>query len=157
MYLDVSLPVAICHATGIDGGEANVQEAKSGLDERMYLDVSLPVAVRHATGIDGGAANVPEPQDRAGGQDQHFQLLGTLQKVNHLQKKLFQTLLYSSGGSPALKLTIPGFPHKCLLVSCGDIGFVKKIPRCSIDLEIRPQSAFSAFRALPPSANYTAG
>ncbi len=26
-----------------------------------------------------------------------------------------------------LKLTIPGFPHKCLLASCGDIGF-KKTP-----------------------------
>jgi hypothetical protein len=26
-----------------------------------------------------------------------------------------------------LKLTIPGFPHTCLPVSCGDIGFLKKI------------------------------
>ncbi len=51
MYLDVSLPVAVCHATGIDGGEANVPEAKDGVYERMYLYVSLPVAVRHATCI----------------------------------------------------------------------------------------------------------
>jgi hypothetical protein len=55
----------------------------------MYLDVSLPVAIRHATGIDGGAANVPEAKDGAGRQDQHLQLLRTLQKVNHLQKKIF--------------------------------------------------------------------
>ena len=50
-----------------------------------------------------------------------------------------------------LKLTIPGFPHNCLPVSCGDIGF-KKNP----GLEIRPQSAFSGFRALLSSANYSA-
>jgi hypothetical protein len=54
-----------------------------------------------------------------------------------------------------LKLTMPGYPHKCLPVSCGDIGF-KKNPMSSIGLEIRPQSAFSAFRALLPSANYSA-
>ncbi len=54
-----------------------------------------------------------------------------------------------------LKLTIPGFPHNCLLASCGDIGFLKN-PRSSLGLEIRPLSAFSAFRALLPSANYSA-
>ncbi len=89
MYLYVSLPVAVRHATGIDGGAANVPEAKDGVDECKYLYVSLPVAVRHATGIDGGAANVPEAKDGASGQDQHLQLLRTLQKVDHLQKKLF--------------------------------------------------------------------
>ncbi len=64
MYLDVSLPVAVRHATCIDGGAENVPEAKDGVYERMYLDVSLPVGVRHATGIDGVAANVPEAKDR---------------------------------------------------------------------------------------------
>ncbi len=54
-----------------------------------------------------------------------------------------------------LKLTIPGFPHNCLPVSCGDIG-LKKIPMSSIGLEIRSQSSFSAFRALLPSAIYSA-
>jgi hypothetical protein len=62
--LDVSLPVAIRHTTCIDGGEANVPEAKDRVDERMYLDVSLPVAVRQATGTNGGAVNVPEARDR---------------------------------------------------------------------------------------------
>jgi hypothetical protein len=51
-----------------------------------------------------------------------------------------------------LQLIIPGFPHNCLLVSCGDIGFKKK---SSIGLEIRPRSAFSACRVLLPSANYS--
>ncbi len=50
----------------------------------------------------------------------------------------YLTLSYSSEGSPALavfrphllslncfKLTIPGFPHNCVPVSCGDIGFKK--------------------------------
>ncbi len=55
-----------------------------------------------------------------------------------------------------LKLTIPGFPHNNLPVSCGDIDFLPKNPRSSIGLEIRPQSAFSTFRALQPSANYSA-
>jgi hypothetical protein len=114
-YLDVSLPVAVRHASGIDGGAANVPEAKDRVYEHKYLDVSLPVAVRHATGIDGGAANVPEAKDGAGGQDQHLQLLRTLQKVNHLQKKLFQTLFYPSGGSPVLA----GFrPHYLYIVLC---------------------------------------
>ncbi len=54
-----------------------------------------------------------------------------------------------------LKLTIPGVPHNCLPVSCGDIGF-KKNPMSSIGLKIRSQSSFSAFRALLPSANYSA-
>ncbi len=39
-----------------------------------------------------------------------------------------------------LKLTIPGFPHNCLPVSCGDFGF-KKISGSCIRLEIRPCSA----------------
>jgi hypothetical protein len=109
MYLDVSLPVAVRHVTGIDSGVGNAPGAKDRVDKRMYLDVSLPVAVRHTTGIDGRAANVPETKDGAGGQDQHLQLLGTLQKVNHLQKKLFQTLFYSSGGSPALAVFGPHY------------------------------------------------
>jgi hypothetical protein len=54
-----------------------------------------------------------------------------------------------------LNLTIPGFPHNCLPVSCGDIGVLKN-PRSSIGQEIRPQSAFSDFRARLPSANYSA-
>jgi hypothetical protein len=53
-----------------------------------------------------------------------------------------------------LKLTIPGFPYNCLPVSCGDLAL--KNPRSSSGLEIRPQSAFTAFRALLPSANYSA-
>jgi hypothetical protein len=52
-------------------------------------------------------------------------------------------------------LTILGFAYNCLSVSCGDIG-LKKHSRSSIALEIRPQSAFIAFRALLPSANYSA-
>jgi hypothetical protein len=55
-----------------------------------------------------------------------------------------------------LQLTKPEFPHNCLPVSCGDIGFLKKNPRSSFGLEIRPQSAFSGFRALLSSANYSA-
>ncbi len=54
-----------------------------------------------------------------------------------------------------LKLTLPRFPYNCFPASCDDIGFLKN-PRSSIGLEIRPQSAFSAFRALLPSANYSA-
>ncbi len=54
-----------------------------------------------------------------------------------------------------LKLTIPGFPHNCLSVSCVDIGFFIKNPWSSIGLKIRPQRAFSAFRALLLSANYS--
>jgi hypothetical protein len=105
-----SLPVAVRHATGIDGGgAANVPKAKDRVHERMYLDVSLPVAVRHATGIDGRAANVPEAKDRAGRQDQHLQFLRTLQEVNHLQKKLFKTLYYSSEGFPALAVFRPHY------------------------------------------------
>jgi len=37
----------------------------------------------------------------------------------------------------------------------GDIGLWNKNPRSSIGLEIRPQSAFTAFRALMPCANYS--
>jgi hypothetical protein len=46
-----------------------------------------------------------------------------------------------------LKLTVPGFPHNCLSVSCSDIGFkkTKTKTRSSIGLEISLQSAFSAF------------
>ncbi len=36
-----------------------------------------------------------------------------------------------------LKLSINGFSFNCLLVSCGDIGFLKN-PRSSTGLEIRP-------------------
>ncbi len=42
------------------------------------------------------------------------------------------------------KLTIPGFPYNILPVSCGDIGFLKKNPKFSVGLEIRP-CAFTAF------------
>jgi hypothetical protein len=56
------------------------------------------------------------------------------------------------------KLTIPWFPCNLLLVSCGDIGFfIYKKHRSSIGLEIRPQSTFTAFRALLHSENYSAG
>jgi len=54
-----------------------------------------------------------------------------------------------------LKLTILGFSYNLLPVSCGDIGFFKK-HRSSFGLEIRPQNAFTAFRALLPSENYSA-
>ena len=40
-----------------------------------------------------------------------------------------------------LMQTIPGFPFNCLPVPCGDID-LKKNPRSSIGLEIRPKSAF---------------
>ncbi len=82
------------------------------------------------------------------------------------------TLSYSPKGSPALavstcrhyvvleqnylQLTITGFPYNLLLVSCCDIGFFKQMHRSSIGLDIRSQSAFFAFRALLPSANYSA-
>ncbi len=56
-----------------------------------------------------------------------------------------------------LKLTMPGFPYNCLPVSCGDVGFKKKSNRSSIGLEIRSQSAFTAFTVLFPSANYSKG
>ncbi len=59
----------------------------------------------------------------------------------HIAKLIFS---YLSESSPALA------------VFYGDIGCLKKNPRSSIGLEIGPQSAFSAFRALLPSANYTA-
>ncbi len=65
------------------------------------------------------------------------------------------TCIQASLSLNCLKLTIPGFPYNCLPVSCGDIGF-KKNPRSSIGLKIRPQSAFTAFRALLPSANSSA-
>ncbi len=75
------------------------------------------------------------------------------------------TLSYSSEASPALvvfrphyfclKLTISGFPYNCLPVSCVVIGFFLNL-RSSIGLEIRPQSAFTAFMALLPSANKSA-
>jgi hypothetical protein len=38
----------------------------------------------------------------------------------------------------------------------GTLAFVLKKPRSSIRLEIRPHSAFTAFRALLPSENYSA-
>jgi hypothetical protein len=69
---------------------------------------------------------------------------------------LFCPSVLTSLTQNCLKLTIPGFPYKCLPVSWGDIGF-KKNPRSSTGLEIRPQSAFTAFRALLPSANNSEG
>jgi hypothetical protein len=76
----------------------------------------------------------------------------------------FSTLSYSSEVScpccvqaslslNSLKLTRPGFLINYLPVSCGDIGFLQKIPRFSIGLEIRLQSTFTAFRPLLPSEN----
>jgi hypothetical protein len=74
----------------------------------------------------------------------------------------FLTLSYSSEGSPAiltsltqncLKLIIPGFPYKLLPVSCGDNGFSKQ--SLGQVLEIRPQSASTAVRALLHFANYS--
>ncbi len=53
-----------------------------------------------------------------------------------------------------LKLMLHRFPYNLLHVSCGDIVFKK--PRSNYGLEIRPKSAFTAFRALLPSANYSA-
>jgi hypothetical protein len=67
----------------------------------------------------------------------------------------FPSCIQASLSLNCLKLTIPGFPYNCLPVTCGDIGF-KKNPMSSIGLEIRPQSAFPAFRALLPSANCSA-
>ncbi len=55
-----------------------------------------------------------------------------------------------------LQLTIPGLPYNLLLVSCGDIGFIKKLHWSSIGLDIRLKSAFSALRALLPCVNYSA-
>jgi hypothetical protein len=50
----------------------------------------------------------------------------------------------------------PGFPYNLLPVSFGDIGFLHTKTRSSIGLEIRPQSVFTALRALLLSANYSA-
>ncbi len=63
----------------------------------------------------------------------------------------FQTSLAQN----CLELTISGFPYNFLPVSCGDNGFLKN-RRTSICVEIRPQSAFIAFRVLLPSANNSA-
>ena len=61
-----------------------------------------------------------------------------LKKEEEEEERDGLTLSYSSEGSPALavfrphlllnclKLTIPGFPHNCLLASCGDTGLLKK-------------------------------
>jgi hypothetical protein len=73
-------------------------------------------------------------------------------------------LSYSSEGSPALAvfrqqncltLTKPGIPYNLLPLSCVTLAFIKK-HRSNIGLEIRPQSAFTAYRAPLPSANYSA-
>ncbi len=48
-----------------------------------------------------------------------------------------------------LYYSIPGFPYNCLLVFVK----LKKNPRSSISLETRPESAFTTFRALLPSAD----
>jgi hypothetical protein len=50
---------------------------------------------------------------------------------------------------------IPGFPYNLLPVPCGDIGLLKK-PRSCTGLENRPESVLTTFRALLPSANYSA-
>ncbi len=55
------------------------------------------------------------------------------------------------------KLTIPGFPHSCAVFLYLVVALaILKNPRSSIGLEIRPESAFSAFRALLPSENHSA-
>ena len=54
-----------------------------------------------------------------------------------------------------LKLTIPNFLATVFLHLVVTLA-LKKNPRYSIGLEIRHQSAFTAFRALLPSANYSA-
>jgi hypothetical protein len=54
-----------------------------------------------------------------------------------------------------LKLATPGFPHNFLPVYCCDNVFFLN-HRSSFGLELRPQSAFSALRALLPSANNSA-
>ncbi len=54
-----------------------------------------------------------------------------------------------------LYLTISGFPCNLLLLLVVTL-VKKKKHRSRIGLEIRPQSAFIAFRALLPSANYSA-
>ncbi len=46
--------------------------------------------------------------------------------------------------------------YNLLLVSWGDIGLFLKMHRSIIGLDIRSQSAFTAFRALLPSANSSA-
>jgi hypothetical protein len=63
--------------------------------------------------------------------------------------------VHTSLAQNCLELTISGFPYNFLPVSCGDNGF-KKNRRTSICVEIRPQSAFLAFRVLLPSANNSA-
>jgi hypothetical protein len=55
-----------------------------------------------------------------------------------------------------INLTIPGFPYNLFTVSFNGNCFLKKKHRSSIGLEIRPQSVFTAFRALLPSVNYSA-
>ncbi len=51
--------------------------------------------------------------------------------------------------------SIPGYPYNLLPVFCADIGFKKKYGS-SIDLEIRPQSDFTASRSPLPAVNYPA-
>jgi hypothetical protein len=53
-----------------------------------------------------------------------------------------------------LKLSIHGFPYNNLLVSV--VTLALKNLGSSIGMEIRPQSVFTAFRALLPSANNAA-
>ncbi len=77
------------------------------------------------------------------------------------------TLSYSSEGSPALAVFRPHYLQ--IVFSWLHLDFLttvflylvvtlafKKNPMSSIGLEIRPQRAFSSFRVLLPSANYSA-
>ncbi len=88
-------------------------------------------------------------------------LSGSVLSLNNVNPFLFSRGLSSPSSvqtsltQNCLKLTLPGFPHNLLPVSFGDIGLIKT-PGSSIGLEIRPQRAFTAFRALLPSANYSA-
>ncbi len=59
--------------------------------------------------------------------------------------------VHASASLKCLKLTMD-----FLIISCGEAG-LKKNHRSTVGLEIRPQSDFPAFRALLPSASYSAG
>jgi hypothetical protein len=61
---------------------------------------------------------------------------------------LCSCILYSGLNISNFLKTVPGFPYNLLKGSCGDIGFKKEKCRSSFDLVIRPQSAFTAFRAI---------
>jgi hypothetical protein len=57
--------------------------------------------------------------------------------------------------SVQISLTVPGFSDNLLFFFVVTLA-IKNLLRSSIDLDIRPQSAFTAIKALLPSANYSA-